>query len=64
MSVAAIRRPIALRKRGERDSASIAPHELFWVALQGLRQRRLRAALSALGIWSVLAACAPSTTVG
>ena len=50
MSVAAVRRPIALRKRGERDSASIAPHELFWVALQGLRQRRLRAALSALGI--------------
>ncbi len=28
----------------------MAPHELLWVALQGLRQRRLRAALSALGI--------------
>jgi putative ABC transport system permease protein len=51
MSVAALRRPIALRRgRGGRDSARIAPHELFWVALQGLRTRRLRAALSALGI--------------
>jgi len=50
MSVAAVRRPLTLRKREGRDSARIAPHELFWVALQGLRQRRLRAALSALGI--------------
>ena len=50
MSVAAVRRPLPLRKREQRDSARIAPHELFWVALQGLRQRRLRAALSALGI--------------
>ena len=31
-------------------SARLAPHELLGVALQGLRQRRLRAALSALGI--------------
>jgi putative ABC transport system permease protein len=50
VSVAAVRRPLTLRKREGRDSARIAPHELFWVALQGLRQRRLRAALSALGI--------------
>jgi putative ABC transport system permease protein len=50
VSVAAVRRPFTLRKREQRDSARIAPHELFWVALQGLRQRRLRAALSALGI--------------
>jgi putative ABC transport system permease protein len=28
----------------------MAPHELLWVAIQGLRQRKLRAALSALGI--------------
>src|ERR1700685_3272734 len=33
-----------------RDVARIPPHELFSVAVQGLRQRRLRAALSALGI--------------
>src|SRR6202050_3314974 len=33
-----------------RDVARMPPHELFSVALQGLRQRRLRAALSALGI--------------
>jgi putative ABC transport system permease protein len=50
VSVAAVRRPLAVRKREGRDNARIAPHELFWVALQGLRQRRLRAALSALGI--------------
>jgi putative ABC transport system permease protein len=51
MSVATLRRPTGLgRGRKERDSARIAPHELFWVALQGLRTRRLRAALSALGI--------------
>jgi putative ABC transport system permease protein len=28
----------------------MAPHELLWVAIQGLRQRKLRAALTALGI--------------
>jgi putative ABC transport system permease protein len=32
------------------DAARIPPHELVSVALQGLRTRRLRAALSALGI--------------
>src|SRR5437016_344989 len=32
------------------DSARMPPHELISVALQGLRTRRLRAALSALGI--------------
>ncbi|HEX4110439.1 MAG TPA: ABC transporter permease [Solirubrobacteraceae bacterium] len=40
MSVAAAPRP----------RARLAPHELLGVALQGLRTRRLRAALSALGI--------------
>ncbi len=33
-----------------RDRARLPPHELFGVALQGLRTRKLRAALSALGI--------------
>src|SRR5438067_13635298 len=33
-----------------RDAARMPPHELISVALQGLRTRRLRAALSALGI--------------
>jgi putative ABC transport system permease protein len=33
-----------------RDRARLPPHELLAVALQGLRSRRLRAALSALGI--------------
>jgi putative ABC transport system permease protein len=32
------------------DTSRLAPHELFGVAVQGLRTRRLRAALSALGI--------------
>jgi putative ABC transport system permease protein len=32
------------------DAPRLAPHELFSVALQGLRTRRLRASLSALGI--------------
>ncbi len=35
---------------GRSQKARLAPHELFGVALQGLRTRRLRAALSALGI--------------
>ncbi len=50
MSVAALRRPITPRRRGKRDTARMPARELFWVALQGLRTRRLRAALSALGI--------------
>jgi putative ABC transport system permease protein len=33
-----------------RDRARLPPHELLSIALQGLRSRRLRAALSALGI--------------
>jgi putative ABC transport system permease protein len=52
MSVAALRRPGGLphpRKSG-RDVARLPPHELLGVALQGLRTRKLRAALSALGI--------------
>lgn len=41
------------RRRGRRekfDRARLPPHEIFGVALQGLRTRKLRAALSALGI--------------
>jgi putative ABC transport system permease protein len=38
------------RPRAEIRVARLPPHELFSVALQGLRTRRLRAALSALGI--------------
>jgi putative ABC transport system permease protein len=45
----------ALRARGRRrerlpQSARMPPHELLSVAVQGLRSRRLRASLSALGI--------------
>jgi putative ABC transport system permease protein len=40
----------ALPRRTAIDSARLPPHELFAVALQGLRTRRLRAWLSALGI--------------
>jgi len=53
MSVAAFRRQRRIPRRharGERDHARLPPHELFSVALQGLRTRKLRAALSALGI--------------
>jgi putative ABC transport system permease protein len=52
MSVAALKGPglPRRRRRGGRDVARLAPHELFGVALQGLGTRRLRAALSALGI--------------
>jgi putative ABC transport system permease protein len=44
------RRPRGSDKRSGRDVARLPPHELLSVAVQGLRQRRLRAALSALGI--------------
>ncbi len=50
MSIAALRRGPASRERVRQDSSRLAPHELFGVAVQGLRTRRLRAALSALGI--------------
>jgi len=53
VSVSALRRPGGLPRRprgGDRDVARLPPHELFGVALQGLRTRKLRAALSALGI--------------
>jgi putative ABC transport system permease protein len=52
MSLAAAERPLPSRRRGRQQNgaARLAPHELLGVALQGLRQRRLRAALSALGI--------------
>jgi len=42
------RRPVRRPESDER--ARMAPHELLSVAVQGLRTRRLRAALSALGI--------------
>jgi putative ABC transport system permease protein len=52
VSVEAVRRPWPRRARPELpgDSARLPPHELISVALQGLRTRRLRASLSALGI--------------
>jgi putative ABC transport system permease protein len=52
VSVAAATEPLpAPRPRtGNSDTSKMAPHELLWVAIQGLRQRKLRAALSALGI--------------
>ena len=50
MSIAALRRGAAPRERVPQDTSRLAPHELFGVAVQGLRTRRLRAALSALGI--------------
>ncbi len=40
----------ALPRRGRADAARLPLRELFAVAVQGLRTRRLRAALSALGI--------------
>jgi putative ABC transport system permease protein len=40
----------AVPRRGQIDPARLAPRELLAVAFQGLRTRRLRAALSALGI--------------
>jgi len=52
MSVAALKRSggFPRPRRSGRDVARLPPHELFGVALQGLRTRKLRAALSALGI--------------
>jgi putative ABC transport system permease protein len=51
MSIAAPRpRRIKRRRPPAGEAARVAPHELLSVALQGLRTRRLRAGLSALGI--------------
>ena len=51
MTAGALRRPLDPRGGAvPRDRSRLAPHELLWVAFQGLRTRRLRAALSALGI--------------
>ncbi len=51
MTAGALRRPLGPRRgAGPRDSSRLAPQELLWVAFQGLGTRRLRAALSALGI--------------
>jgi putative ABC transport system permease protein len=41
---------VVISARARLDTARLPPHELLGVALQGLRTRRLRAALSALGI--------------
>ena len=38
------------RRRRRDDTARLPPHELLGIAMQGLRTRKLRAALSALGI--------------
>ncbi len=54
MSLAVPRPALRHRRRGgpaaSGEGSRLPPHELFSVALQGLRTRRLRAALSALGI--------------
>ena len=50
MSIAANRKRDALATGRPTESATMPPRELLSVALQGLRTRRLRAALSALGI--------------
>jgi putative ABC transport system permease protein len=52
VSVAAATEPLPQPPRGSEpaDASRLPPHELLWVAIQGLRQRKLRAALSALGI--------------
>lgn len=50
MSVPASDPGIPRPRRGVGDAARLPPHELFSVALQGLRTRKLRAFLSALGI--------------
>jgi putative ABC transport system permease protein len=52
VSVAAEAHPLPAPLPGPEPGGGsrMAPHELLWVAIQGLRQRKLRAALSALGI--------------
>jgi putative ABC transport system permease protein len=50
VSVAALRAPGGPRRHAGEETARVSPRELLWVALQGLRTRPLRAALSALGI--------------
>ena len=50
MSIAVPRRGFKRRRDAPRSAARMPPHELFGIAVQGLRTRRLRASLSALGI--------------
>jgi putative ABC transport system permease protein len=50
MSIAANRKRVGVARSEPTETASMPPRELLAVALQGLRTRRLRAALSALGI--------------
>jgi putative ABC transport system permease protein len=54
VSIAVPRPGLRLRRKppaaGGGEGSRMPPHELFQVALQGLRTRKLRAALSALGI--------------
>jgi putative ABC transport system permease protein len=50
VSATAQARRLASRRRGDGDAARLSARELASVAVQGLRARRLRASLSALGI--------------
>jgi putative ABC transport system permease protein len=50
MSIAVPRPRLPRRQSTPDDAARLPPHELLSVAVQGLRTRRLRASLSALGI--------------
>ncbi len=50
MSTTALTQRIRVRSRGAGEAAHLSLRELAWIAIQGLRTRRLRASLSALGI--------------
>jgi putative ABC transport system permease protein len=50
VSATHVTRRIGIRRRADGDAARLSARELAWVAIQGLRTRRLRASLSALGI--------------
>jgi putative ABC transport system permease protein len=50
VSVSTLRVGPGVRRRPSGEAARLAPRELMGVAIQGLRTRRLRASLSALGI--------------
>jgi putative ABC transport system permease protein len=50
VSPGTLRTSPAVRRETRRDRSRLPAHELLWVALQVLRTRRLRTALSALGI--------------
>ncbi len=50
MNATALTQRIGVRSRAAEEAAHLSLRELAWVAVQGLRTRRLRASLSALGI--------------